>query len=150
MGLRGADLRGADLRGADLRGANLSEADLRGANLDDTTTLSPWLVCPPTGSFTAWKKARRSVVVELLIPSDAWRAGHIASRKCRASKALVVALYPSVEGDLTPTESVGQYDGKTIYRVGETVESDLFDMDPRQDCTNGIHFFLTREEAEAY
>ena len=41
------------------------------------------------------------------------------------------------------------HDG-TVYRVNETVVADSYDDNPLIECTHGIHFFLTREEAEAY
>jgi hypothetical protein len=30
------------------------------------------------------------------------------------------------------------------------IRPDKFDADPRVNCSHGIHFFITREEAEAY
>ena len=36
------------------------------------------------------------------------------------------------------------------YRVGAEVRPDSYDDDPRVECTNGIHFFLTRAETEEY
>jgi len=36
------------------------------------------------------------------------------------------------------------------YRVGELVYPDSYDPDIRVECTHGIHFFLTREEAESW
>jgi hypothetical protein len=38
----------------------------------------------------------------------------------------------------------------TIYKTGCEVFPDSFDPDPRVECSHGIHFFITREEAEAY
>ena len=37
-----------------------------------------------------------------------------------------------------------------MYRVGKTVESDSYDDDIRVECSHGIHFFLTRKEAEEW
>jgi len=39
---------------------------------------------------------------------------------------------------------------KTEYKVGETVKPDSFDDNPFVECTHGIHFFITRQEAEDY
>ena len=36
------------------------------------------------------------------------------------------------------------------YKVGETVYPDSFDEDRWNECSNGIHFFMTRREAELY
>lgn len=49
-----------------------------------------------------------------------------------------------------PEDGRGKHDGKVIYRAGEVVRSDKYDDDPRVECTHGIHFFLTKEEAEAW
>lgn len=38
----------------------------------------------------------------------------------------------------------------TTFNAGKIVRPDKYDSDPRVECTHGIHFFLTREEAEAY
>ena len=42
------------------------------------------------------------------------------------------------------------HDENFVYRVGEIVSVPDANLDPREVCTAGIHFFLTREEAEAY
>jgi hypothetical protein len=36
------------------------------------------------------------------------------------------------------------------YRIGRMVYPDSFDSDPDHDCSNGIHFFVTIEEAMRY
>lgn len=38
----------------------------------------------------------------------------------------------------------------TAYRVGETVRPDRFDDDRWNECAPGVHFFITRAEAETY
>lgn len=37
-----------------------------------------------------------------------------------------------------------------VYKVGATVKPDRFDPDWRNECAPGIHFFITRIEAENY
>lgn len=49
-----------------------------------------------------------------------------------------------VDGDV-----VSWYD-HTRWVVGETVLSDYWDPNPYNQCSSGIHVFLTREEAENY
>jgi hypothetical protein len=164
--LRGADLRGADLRGADLSGADLSDADLRdadlsgadlsdadlrgadlrGADLSDAKNSEKALAqiqfIPETGSFEGWKICRNKVVVHLLIPSDAKRS-HGATRKCRADHVVVLDVLGEDEGISSNDETV-------IYRKGETVKADSFDEDRWNVCSHGIHFSLTKIEAENY
>ena len=42
------------------------------------------------------------------------------------------------------------YDYNFIYKVGEIVEVDNFDKDRWNECSPGIHFFMTRDEAVRY
>lgn len=42
------------------------------------------------------------------------------------------------------------HDMSFTYRVGETVEVEDFDHDRWNECTTGIHFFITRIEAVEY
>ena len=144
--LRGADLQGANLQGAYLRGANLQYANLRGANLQDAKnaelTMAMVSICAE-GDIIGWKKCKGDVIVKLLIPSDAKRS-NATGRKCRAEFAKVLEIF----GD---DVALSNYDGgKTIYKVGETVRPDKWDDNRWDECSNGIHFFITRAEAEAY
>ena len=136
--LSGADLSGADLSGADLSRANLSGADLSGADLSGAE-LPKFQICPEEGSFIAFKKLHKSVVCKLMIPADAERTSSLVGRKCRASKVIVL------EG-----EGSSLHDKSVVYRVGATVVPDSYDPDIRVECANGIHFFITRKEAEEY
>ena len=36
------------------------------------------------------------------------------------------------------------------YTAGHYVEADSFDPDIRVECTHGIHFFMTKKEAEQW
>ena len=170
--LSGADLRGANLSGADLRGANLSGADLRGADLGcanlrgadlgganlcganlfgvkyDETTAFFALTCPEEGAFIGFKKAGGKIV-KLLIPEDAKRSS-ATSRKCRCSKATVLSitnLDGSDEGDKSVKSDCRKY---LIYKVGKTLEVKDFDENRWNECSTGIHFFITRDEAVNY
>jgi hypothetical protein len=148
--LRGADLRGADLYGADLYGANLRGADLREANLYECKGAE--LVIAQTrivgeGDIIGYKKCRNGVIVKLLIPSGAKRS-HAFGRKCRAEYAKVLEMW-STDGS-SAEKAISLYDGKTEYVVGEIVRPDSFCEDWMQECASGIHFFITKIEAENY
>jgi len=150
--LSDADLRGADLRDAYLRGADLSDADLRGAYLRDAYLrdaegISPlqaarMLACPEEGAFVAWKACSDKVLVKLKIPGNARRSS-ATGRKCRAEFAEVLEVVGAEAG-------VSKHDGSTIYRAGETVRCDNWDQDRWNECSGGIHFFITRAEAEEW
>jgi len=134
--LRGADLKGADLRGADLKGAYLKGADLKGAYL-------PFFQIPQEGTLTVYKKLQDGVIAKLLVPADAKRTATPLGRKCRAEFVEVLELSEGSSAKST-------HDGMTVYEVGKIVRPDSYNPDPRLECTNGIHFFLTKEEAERY
>ena len=151
--LRDADLRGADLGHANLYGADFSGADLGGANLWSTdlscvkNIFFP-MACPEKGSFIAFKKAG-CYIIELFIPSNAKRCS-ATSRKCRCSKAKVISI-TTPSGDKTNiTEVYSNYDPNFIYKLGEYVEVKNFDDNRWNECSTGIHFFITRQEAVNY
>ena len=145
--LRGANLSDANLRYADLRGANLSDANLSGIKYNETTSFFA-LQCPEKGSFVAYKKCENRLIVELLITEDAKRSS-ATTRKCRASKAKVISI-TNVESTETFEQAVSQHDRRFVYKVGETVEVENFDTDRWNECSTGIHFFITRQEAVNY
>jgi hypothetical protein len=159
--LSSANLRSADLSSANLRGANLSGANLRGANLSganlDKIILPAFQIVPEEGTFVAWKKVLSDdddndfVVLRLQIPEDAKRVSTPTERKCRADKVLVLAAYGQNGAEIT-NEAVfySNKDSNFTYRVGEIAEADQFNDDIREVCTYGLHFFLTRKEAEEY
>ena len=149
--LRGANLFGANLRNADLRDANLSNADLCGASIDQMmwniyTVFYP-LQCPESGSYIGYKKAS-GLVVELEIPADARRSS-ATSRKCRASKAKVLSI-TDINGNPAGGQVKSNYDPNFVYAIGETVEVTDFDDNRWNECSTGIHHFITRAEAVIY
>ena len=40
--------------------------------------------------------------------------------------------------------------GETVYRNGELTYPDSYDDDIRVGCSHGIHFFITKAEAEEW
>jgi uncharacterized protein YjbI with pentapeptide repeats len=144
--LSGADLYGANLRSANLRSANLRSADLRSANLDDHA-LSQTFIVPEVGAFDAWKACRDGVLVRVRIPEDA-RRSNATERKCRAEFVDVISVEGPKGGKRNSGVSI--HDSSVIYRVGERVTCDKWCADRFQECAGGIHFFLTRCEAENY
>ncbi len=159
--LQGADLRGADLREADLRGANLQEANLRGANLQGANLQEANLIpnyicpicCPEKGSFIGFKKAivlngYTEVIVELEISSEAKRSS-ATNRKCRCNRAKVLSI-TGLNGIAEFQQAVSKYDNNFIYEVGRTVTVDNYDDNRWNECSTGIHFFITRKEAVDY
>jgi len=149
-----ADLSSADLSYADLSYANLSSADLSYANLSYANLSSADLssikngslvkamsqIVPEVGAFEGFKKLAGGVICHLRIPADAKRVGGLLGRKCRASKAEVL----SGEGN-------SSHDPSFLYKVGQIMEpKQVFNDSIQEECASGIHFFLTRIEAENY
>ena len=154
--LRGANLRSAYLNGADLNGANLSNAnlsnanlsnanlnganlrsaDLNGANLSNAKLIYSIL---PEGDIIGYKKLQNNIICKLKIPAKVKRCCSPVGRKCRAEYAIVL------EGS-----GISQHDNKTKYIVGKRVIPDKYDSDIRIECSSGIHFFITRKEAEEF
>jgi hypothetical protein len=160
--LRGADLYGADLRGANLRGADLYEADLREANLSGADLYEADLygaknipesvynqtLIVPDGDLIIWKSAKEGIV-ELLIPAEAKRS-NATGRKCRFEFAKDIAHF---DKDGNPADDIvfhSRWDKNFEYRVGEEIRPDGWDDDRWNECSNGIHGFLNRREAENY
>lgn len=152
-----ANLRGANLCGADLRYANLCGADLCGANINNVKynerTSFFALQCPEKGSFIAYKKVD-DIIIELEVPADAKRSS-ATTRKCRCSKAKVLGFYDIDRNELNIDEVLNRnyfnfkY-SETVYRKGEMVYPDSWDEDRWNECSHGIHFFMTFEEAKNY
>lgn len=142
-----ANLSRANLSGADLSGANLSRADLSGAIYNEHTAFFA-LCCPEEGSFVGYKKAGGKIV-KLQIPKTAKRSS-ATSRKCRCSKAKVISI-TNTDGSDSGLEKVSSdRDGGFIYEVGKTVSVKDYDENRWNECSTGIHFFITRDEAVRY
>ena len=143
--LSGANMSDAKLRGADLSGANMSDANLSGANLSGAAGADLAIATTrilPDGELIGWKKCRHGVLVKLRIPADA-RRSNAFGRKCRAEFADVLEVIGAEVG-------ISSHDGKTEYRVGQRVTPDSFDDNWMDECSHGVHFFITRLEAEEY
>lgn len=132
--LRGANLWRADLRDANLRDSNLLDSNLRGADLRGAD-LPNFQICPQEGPFIAYKKVNTGVI-KVEIPAGARRTSSLVGRKCRAEYVIAYGSGMSRRG------------GR--YQTGEVYRPDEYDDDIRVECTHGVHFFMTREEAEQW
>jgi hypothetical protein len=120
-------------------------------------------IIPTEGSFTAFKAVTNEhgygSIAKLEILADAQRVCNNNSRKCRASAVKVLAFLDLEGNELPITKAkpmthpwnypngiLGDED-YYFYQLGEISYADAFDSDPNDECTSGIHFFLTFEEA---
>ena len=143
-----ANLGDANLHGEDLRGAKLRGADLGYANLCDGTKV-PFVpfACPSEGAFIGWKKVR-DYLIKLEIPEDAKRCS-ATTNKCRCDKAKVLSITNIKSGEEIQELCNDSYSA-CIYKVGKMVYPDSFDDDRWNECSNGIHFFINKQEAINY
>ena len=147
--LYGANLYGANLYGADLSGANLSRANLYGAkNLEQVDAITRIL---PDGDLIVWKQARTKdgvkAIIQLKIPAAAKRS-NATGRKCRAEYAKDMKHF--VDGKETKQKLYSDHDNSFVYEVGKIIRPDGFDENRWEECSSGVHFFITRWEAENY
>jgi hypothetical protein len=112
-------------------------------------------VIAPEGSLIGWKMAwsnGEKVIVKLRIPEEAKRL-NASGRKCRAEFAEVLAVYPKGKkrAMAKATEVYSDHDRSFKYKTGDKlVPTNGFSLDRWDECAPGIHFFITREEAENY
>jgi hypothetical protein len=167
--LHSANLSGADLRSADLYSANLSSANLRNADLYNADLSCADLHSAeniewadaitrivPDGDIIVWKKAHyidkdgvtQDGIVKLLVPAKAERS-NATSRKCRGQYAVDKGHF-TLDGKRTRKDFTSIYDSDFVYKVGETIRPNGWDENRWAECSSGIHFFITRWEAEHY
>ena len=146
-----ANLCGANLFGAHLFDANLFGAHLRGAK---NIPFIPYS-CPSDGPFIGWKKItsykeayKGHYLVKLEIPEDARRCS-ATSFKCRCDRANVLEITRIEDGESVDIITNTNY-GECVYKVGEMVIPDGFNEDRWQECSNGIHFFINKQQAIDY
>ena len=151
--LVGANLADANLARANLAGANLPDANLAGAYLADAYLADAYLArakniklpafqIPQEGELIVYKKLHNGAVCKLRIPPESRRTASVVGRKCRAEFAEVI------EGEGKSWRTDG--DHVIDYAPGTVVNADKYDDNPLVECAGGIHFFLTREEAEVW
>jgi len=101
----------------------------------------------PEGELIVWKKLRHGEIAKLLIPANAERVNAIGYRKCRFGFAKVLEIW---QDGVQVNAGLSIHGEGTLYKVGEIVKPDKFDPNPLEECSHGIHAFITRLEAEEY
>lgn len=148
-----SDLSYSDLNCTDLYNTNLRHTNLYYSYLGEAKNI-PYIpmICPEEDEFIGWKKVKtntNNIIVKLLIPSDAKRSS-ATTRKCKCNKAKVLEMF-NLDGTIAAEREVhSNYDYSFIYKVGETIEVPNFDNNRWNECSEGIHFFINRQEAINY
>lgn len=116
---------------------------------------------PSDCDFIGWKVIKdaqpkdkgenKLYLVKLLIPKEAKVSSWIGD-KCRADRAYVLNIYDQEGKEVQEVTARCAINDKilTTYTVGEYSYPDDFDDDHRKICSNGIHFFLDKQEAMDY
>lgn len=151
-----AHLASTDFDSADLTGAcfgnSLTDDDGHTVNFNNAkgteVIFARQRIVPSVGTeFIGWKKcyltSGSKTIVKLSIPAEA-RRSNAFGRKCRAEFVDVLEIEG---GELAITRNFGI---RTEYQVGQRVIADEWDDNWKCERSNGIHFFLTREEAEVW
>lgn len=113
--------------------------------------------CPREGEFIGYKKAKSPdyincpVIVKLRIPEDAKRSSGIGN-KCRCSKAFVEDVY-YMEPNACLKQiyyAISDHDAAFRYEKGTFVNPSGFNENRFRECSEGIHFYMTEEEAKLH
>src|SRR3990167_3540962 len=80
------------------------------------------------------------------IPIEVFAKLHILIDEIRENGADSVKVLDVFGGDMG--HSI--HDNRFVYRKGETVTADGWTENRFEECGHGIHFFITRKEAEEY
>ena len=83
--------------------------------------------------------------MKLEIAEDAMRSS-ATGRKCRCSKATVLEVQ-DLDGTVLEHVAVSGRDENFHYVPGSVVSVSDFDENRWNECSTGIHFYITREEA---
>jgi uncharacterized protein YjbI with pentapeptide repeats len=148
--LENVNLENANLKNANLTNSNLTNVNLNGAKLPD------FLIVPESGSFVFYKKVidqnGNEFVLECFASETAKRINAIGHRKIRVSQLKVQKIMDlkglNISESMKDVEFIGINQKTTKYRLNEIVDCDSFDDDIRNVCTNGLHGFMTFDEAE--
>jgi uncharacterized protein YjbI with pentapeptide repeats len=142
------------MNNVDLIGTRINNSNIR---VFKCKNIALQQIVPETGSFIGWKqvnvyKSNENTeyiikgIAKLYIPANAKRIS--SGRKCRCSKAKVLKIYNPHTGESFNT-ALSMYKDNFEYKVGEYVYADDFDEECNE-CSNGIHFFLSEREAMTY
>ena len=146
--LTDADLSYANLFKANLTGAITTNAKFQESNFDVSHLKSAKgaLLEYRTGkmlseSIIGYKKCQNDIIVTLEIPKGAI-VFSINGNKCRTNKAKVIAIDGA-------QKALSKFNYMSYY-VGDEITVYNFNCQYNIECGSGIHFFMTKEEAEMY
>lgn len=150
----GANLCGVDFGETCLIGTDFTKSKIYNANFNNCNFGYDMTIKHADGELTeyrrgkiltediiGYKKCQDDVIVTLKIPRGAI-VFSINGVKCRTNKAKVIAIDGA-------KKAISYYRDMSYY-VGDEFTIYNFDCIYNHQCGEGIHFFMTREEAERY
>ena len=165
VNLSNADLSMANLSNTRLECSNLNFAKMYGAKIDGANMHGDSLIHTnlygAIGSLIEYRKGkilrddiigykkcadkdgRQDVIVTLKIPRGSI-VFSINGKKCRTNRAIVLDITGADRAYSLSREHTAS------YYVGDEINIYNFNCQYNLECAEGIHFFMTREEAEGY
>ncbi len=148
-GMRYVDMSGMDISGSNLHSACLEYTKQDGIVYDDGTD---WyeMKCPPEGqAFICWKCCIDFRVVQMLVPREAKRV--MATQETGRTNRVKVLSIKSIDESESFDWAQSTVDPDFIYEVGKWIEpANGFEEDRWRDSSQGIHFFLERQQCVNY
>lgn len=132
-------------------------ADSKFFRCDGLPRIPALSIVPSDGAFIGWKAVKdvisdKVVLCKLEIPASCSRINPIGTRKCRASGVKLLAFY-TISGKKLRNKLIINYrfEKRTVYKIGKITRPDgLFDFNSESENSNGIYFFIDKDEAIAY
>jgi uncharacterized protein YjbI with pentapeptide repeats len=144
---RYANFSYANFSYANFRYANFRYANFRSANF--RSAIFNYRITPEVGKFIGWKKTQNKII-KLEIQNAKNVSGGLVSRKLRTDKVKVLQIQ-TLDGKKCNDKNIpSDYNSNFIYIVGQIAIEPDFIKNDLIECSNGIHFFLTRDEAVKY
>lgn len=131
-------------------GTQIKNLDISKIDWDDLT-IGLAMACPEEGAFIGFKKAKYhggQALIKLLIDKDSLRSS-ATTRKCRCSKATVLEIISLTNGR-NLKYALSCCDKNFKYEIGKIVKAKDFNTNRWIECSTGIHFFITKQEAINY
>lgn len=144
--LLSVNLSGSILSNADLYKAYLTDAILSDTILDEKDRIRKGIILEE--DLKGYKQCQKGLIVELIIPKGSI-VFSINKSKCRTNRAKVVSI-TDINGEAIYDKAVSYHDDTFTYEVGKEYEIENFNLMYNVECSSGIHFFRTRQEAVDY
>jgi hypothetical protein len=146
---RSSDFSSSDFSSSDFRYSNFRYSNFNSTHINENT-IGLTLACPEEGSFIAYKKAS-GYIVKIRVLEHSLRSS-ATTLKCRASDVEVLKIEnidKTIPCSLTEVKT-SYRDSSLVYKVGERIHIADFDTNRWNECSTGIHFFMSRKLAECY